>query len=65
MELALSEWDMAAGVLLVQEAGGLVGDPNGGHTHMDSGHILAANAKLFAATVKKLGNVPLPTRRRP
>ena len=65
MELALNEWDIAAGALLIQEAGGLVGDPNGGHTHMDSGHILAANAKLFAATVKKLGNHPFPTRRRP
>ena len=55
VELALNEWDIAAGVLLVQEAGGLVGDPDGGHTHLESGHVLAANAKLFAAAAKKLG----------
>lgn len=46
-EFGLSEWDVAAGSLIVLEAGGLVGDPHGGETHLDSGDIVAANPKLF------------------
>lgn len=46
-EFGLNSWDIAAGCLLVQEAGGLVGDPNGGSTHIESGNIVAANPKLF------------------
>ncbi|MDH3380980.1 MAG: inositol monophosphatase, partial [Gammaproteobacteria bacterium] len=46
-EMDLREWDLAAGCLLVEEAGGLVGDLNGGQEHLASGHILAANAALF------------------
>src|SRR5690606_15890132 len=33
-EFGLSEWDMAAGALLIQEAGGLVSDFNGGHAFL-------------------------------
>ncbi len=33
-ELGLQEWDMAAGTLLITEAGGLVGDVAGGHNHL-------------------------------
>lgn len=46
-EVGLSEWDMAAGVLLVQEAGGLSGDVAGGATHLQSGHIVCATPKCF------------------
>jgi myo-inositol-1(or 4)-monophosphatase len=46
-EYDLSKWDMAAGVLLITEAGGLVGEPNGGQHYLESGNILAANPKLF------------------
>ena len=46
-EFGLSIWDIAAGCLIIQEAGGLVGDTRGGHTHLDSGNIVTANAKLF------------------
>ncbi len=46
-EFGLNIWDIAAGCLIIQEAGGLVGDTAGGHTHLDSGDIVAANAKLF------------------
>ncbi|MDZ5603328.1 inositol-phosphate phosphatase [Pseudomonas sp. RP23018S] len=48
-ESGLSEWDMAAGVLLIQEAGGLVSDFNGGHDFLDKGHIVAGNIKCFKA----------------
>ena len=46
-EFGLNTWDIAAGCLLVQEAGGLVGDHQGGSTHLDSGDIVAANPKIF------------------
>jgi tripartite-type tricarboxylate transporter receptor subunit TctC len=45
-EFGLNPWDMAAGCLLIEEAGGLVGDFCGGQTQLDSGHILAATPKI-------------------
>jgi len=53
-EIGLSPWDMAAGALLVREAGGLVGDLNGDDKFMESGRIVAANAKLFSALLQTL-----------
>ena len=47
-EMGLSPWDMAAGSLLVQESGGLVGDFSGESKYLDSGEIVAGNAKVFA-----------------
>lgn len=46
-EFDLHSWDIAAGVLLIQEAGGLVSDLAGGHTYLESGNIVAANGNLF------------------
>jgi len=40
-ELGLSPWDMAAGALLVREAGGLVGDLAGEERFLDSGRVVA------------------------
>lgn len=51
-EMNLHEWDIAAGCLLVEEAGGLVGDLSGGQEHLASGNILAANAALFGEMLK-------------
>ncbi|MBM3733569.1 MAG: inositol monophosphatase [Acidimicrobiia bacterium] len=45
-ETGLSPWDMAAGIVLVREAGGFVSDINGGTAMMASGDILAANDSL-------------------
>lgn len=45
-EIGLRQWDMAAGVLLVQEAGGLVTDFASGNEYLASGNIIAANPKL-------------------
>ena len=53
-EIGLSPWDMAAGALLVREAGGLVGDLEGEDQFLDSGRIVASNGKLFAALLKTL-----------
>jgi myo-inositol-1(or 4)-monophosphatase len=41
-EIGLSRWDIAAGALLVQEAGGIVTDIAGGSGYLDSGDIVAA-----------------------
>ncbi len=45
-EIGLREWDMAAGALLVLEAGGLVSDFSGSNEFFKTGNIIAANAKI-------------------
>jgi myo-inositol-1(or 4)-monophosphatase len=45
-EFGLSPWDVAAGLLLVREAGGYLSDLSGGQTMMTSGDVLAANDHL-------------------
>jgi myo-inositol-1(or 4)-monophosphatase len=47
-EFGLSKWDIAAGALLITEAGGLVGDLQGNDSYMESGNIVAGNPKVFA-----------------
>jgi myo-inositol-1(or 4)-monophosphatase len=42
----LAPWDIAAGILLVREAGGFVSDLAGGHEMMTTGDVLAANDHL-------------------
>ncbi len=47
-ELGLKPWDMAAGALLIQEAGGLVSDLEGEDRFLQTGHVVAGNPKIFA-----------------
>lgn len=53
-EMDLNIWDIAAGVLLVEEAGGLVGDLSGGMDYLETGNIVAANPKVFKAMLQKI-----------
>jgi myo-inositol-1(or 4)-monophosphatase len=53
-EIGLNPWDMAAGVLLIHEAGGLVGDLAGGHSYLENGNIVAATPKLFPAMLREI-----------
>lgn len=53
-ELNLSPWDVAAGALLVREAGGLVTDCTGGDDWASGSSILAANAALHPALLREL-----------
>jgi myo-inositol-1(or 4)-monophosphatase len=53
-ELGLLPWDMAAGALLIQEAGGLVGDLEGEQSFLESGDVCAAAPKLFPALLQAL-----------
>ena len=46
-EMNLKPWDIAAGALLIKEAGGLISDFNGAEGYMESGHIVTATPKLF------------------
>jgi myo-inositol-1(or 4)-monophosphatase len=43
----VNSWDIAAGILLVREAGGFISDPDGQRNPMETGNILAANADLM------------------
>jgi myo-inositol-1(or 4)-monophosphatase len=53
-ELGLSPWDMAAGALLIQEAGGLVGDLKGEADYLERGEIAAATPKVFPQLLEAL-----------
>ncbi|MDH3640729.1 MAG: inositol monophosphatase [Gammaproteobacteria bacterium] len=53
-EPQLNRWDIAAGALLVREAGGFVGDLVGGDGFMDSGNIVAANPRCFKAMIQQI-----------
>jgi myo-inositol-1(or 4)-monophosphatase len=48
-EIGLKKWDMAAGILLIQEAGGIVTDLDGSDRYLESGNVVAANPKLHQA----------------
>ena len=53
-EIGLAPWDMAAGCLMISEAGGLVGDLEGNETHMQSGNLAAGSPKIFAQLLQAL-----------
>jgi myo-inositol-1(or 4)-monophosphatase len=53
-ERGLSKWDMAAGVLLVTEAGGMVSDADGGPDPLASGTICTANSDLHPLILERL-----------
>ena len=54
-ETGLMPWDMAAGSLLVQEAGGLIGNFTGEADYLEQKECLAANPKIYAQMVSLLG----------
>ena len=53
-EFGLNKWDMAAGILLIKEAGGLVSDFTGGHDYLECGHIVAGSPKVFKAMLQTI-----------
>ena len=53
-ELGLSEWDYAAGALLVIESGGTVTDLAGGDRFLETGNVVAGNLKLHAAMIERI-----------
>ena len=53
-EVGLNPWDVAAGSLLIVEAGGLVGDLDGEGTYLYGGQVIAADPRIFAQMVMLL-----------
>ncbi len=53
-EMGLHAWDIAAGALLIREAGGLVGNLRGEEGWMQSGNIVAGNPQVFHAMIQIL-----------
>lgn len=64
LQFGARSWDVAAGALLIQEAGGMVSDFNGNADFIDCGHLIAATPKVFPALQQllneHLGTLPEP-----
>ncbi|MGH9867226.1 MAG: inositol monophosphatase family protein [Candidatus Polarisedimenticolia bacterium] len=53
-EMILSPWDMAAGAVLVLEAGGVVTDFMGGEDFMDAGHVVAGRGEVVEEMLRRI-----------
>ncbi len=53
-ELGLNTWDVAAGSLIIREAGGRISDFRGTEDYLQSGNVVAGNPKIYAALSKLL-----------
>ncbi|MDH4072716.1 MAG: inositol monophosphatase [Gammaproteobacteria bacterium] len=51
-ETGLMPWDMAAGALILREAGGIVSALDGSENFLETGHILSGTPKIYAALAK-------------
>ncbi len=56
-EFGLQRWDLAAGEILVREAGGFVTDTAGGNTHLENGDIIAANSDMHGELLTILRSI--------
>lgn len=61
VELNLEIWDMAAGILLIREAGGIVCDLHGGENYFTTGHVVGSNPKLCPVVLKGIAQCPTLT----
>ena len=52
--VGLHTWDLAGGVLLVREAGGLISAPDGGEDFLERGDVVATNRRLFRETLRSI-----------
>jgi len=55
-EFNLQAWDIAAGILIVREAGGIVSDFHGGENFLESGDVIAASPKVMPEMFKIINN---------
>lgn len=60
-EIGLSPWDMAAGALLIVEAGGFVADLTGEPNFLTAGNIVCGNPKVFPQLLKLIQEVRVHT----
>lgn len=64
-ELGLRLWDIAAGVLLVREAGGLISDLNGQGNYLASGDILAGTPVIHKEMLRRIKDVQTQNKDKP
>ncbi len=64
-EQSLGAWDMAAGLLLVEEAGGRTSDFAGGPTHLAEGQLVASNRRIHREMLQILRSTQYIERPRP
>ncbi len=53
-EIGLSQWDIAAGALLIKESGGTISDIAGGDRYLESGNLIASNIKLHDQMCRRI-----------
>jgi myo-inositol-1(or 4)-monophosphatase len=53
-ETGLSIWDLAAGALIIREAGGIISGLDGSENFLDTGHVLTGTPKVYSALAKLL-----------
>ena len=53
-ELGLQKWDLAAGILLIEEAGGVVSDFIGGENYMEHGNVVAGNFNIHQQLLNQI-----------
>ncbi|HKN18877.1 MAG TPA: inositol monophosphatase family protein [Dissulfurispiraceae bacterium] len=56
-EIGLSPWDIAAGSLLVREAGGIITDFRGGNDYLKTGNVVAGNYLLHGVVLEEVQRV--------
>lgn len=56
-EIGLSAWDVAAGSIIIKEAGGIVTDFSGGSDYLSTGNIVAGNPALHGDILKEVRDV--------
>ncbi|MCV6588387.1 MAG: inositol monophosphatase [Marinobacterium sp.] len=59
-QIGLSEAEIEASLLLVQEAGGLIADFNGGNSYREYGNVIAANPKMLKSMLQNLRQAVTP-----
>ncbi|MDH4106986.1 MAG: inositol monophosphatase [Gammaproteobacteria bacterium] len=51
-ETGLAAWDIAAGALLIREAGGIISGLDGSEDYLETGHVLAGTPKIYASVAR-------------
>ena len=69
-EIGLQPWDLAAGSLIIREAGGIVSGLDGSEDYLDAGHVLCGTPKIYAGLARMCAheikaNFVFPQRRHP
>ena len=54
-ETGLSIWDLAAGALIIREAGGLISGLDGSEDYLHTGHVLAGTPRIYTALARQFG----------